>query len=358
MAQSADELLTAIKSYAKGMIKGNTVDTLGAPVDILNETIVKPGLNLIGAGKYASDAPVGGSKSLRKLFGQPVEDANIAETVGSMVSAAGALKAIIVPAFLTKSIKQVKKAEQALNEGTDAAQVEKYTGIFRLPEHIDDGVLRAVIDPSYVNLRPGVTNAAGTELASGVIFKLPEVLDFPQLYKAAPFTKEIMIGHNPGYDPGVASFNSGANYIALGPQRDQMEIIQSVLHETQHGVQNKYNMNTGSNPWLFMTDPDKFREAQKVTLASKEYAKFETLNDAYRNASAMYKKSAGEAEARAVETMQRGTMQSGRPALSYYGDDYEINRMIRGHEEARKVDNDPVIQQIIRDALASKKSNP
>jgi hypothetical protein len=280
------------------------------------------------------------------------------EFIGSLSNPGNILKAIVVPAFLTKSLKTVKKAEQALNSGTDAAQVEKYTGIFRLPDNIDDGVLRAVIDPSYVNLRPGVTNTAGTELASGVVFRLPEVLDFPQLYQSAPFTRNLMVGHNPAYDPGVASFNSASNYISLGPQRDQMEIIQSILHETQHGVQSKYNMNPGSNPWLFMSDPDQFRDAQKALLSSKQYKEFEVLSNAYGDANSMYKKSAGEAEARAVETMQRGTMQSGRPALSYYGDEYELNRMIRGHEEVRKVDNDPVIQQIIRDALASKKSNP
>ena len=34
---SGTDILGAIKSYAVGFTKGNTVDTLGAPVDIINE---------------------------------------------------------------------------------------------------------------------------------------------------------------------------------------------------------------------------------------------------------------------------------------------------------------------------------
>ena len=78
MATTSDELLQAIKSYATGMLKGNTADTLGAPVDIINEVIVRPIATALGKADKVSKEPVGGSKSIRKLLGMNTDDANIA----------------------------------------------------------------------------------------------------------------------------------------------------------------------------------------------------------------------------------------------------------------------------------------
>lgn len=97
MATTADELLNALRSYAKGAIKGNTVDTLGAPVDIINEAIIRP-----IAGARTSDRPIGGSKQLRELFGLAADDANVAETAGTLTSIGGASKAIVAAGMLRK----------------------------------------------------------------------------------------------------------------------------------------------------------------------------------------------------------------------------------------------------------------
>ena len=371
MATTSDELLQAIKSYATGMLKGNTADTLGAPVDIINEVIVRPIATALGKADKVSKEPVGGSKSIRKLLGMNTDDANIAETVGSMISAGGAAKAIILPAFLTKSIKQVKKAEKALNEGTDAAQVEKYTGIYKLPENVDDGVLRTVLDDSKArlitgpgglervgNAQLGTHNIGPTQqlrFQLGDIKKLPEVLDHPELYKAVPELREIMVGAAPNAPIGGAFYSDVDNYIGLGYQTSEKNAMAALLHETQHAVQNRYGMNTGGNPWQFMESPNEFAAAQKALSKKGKPIDVLRMDDSYREAVREYDKLAGEAEANAVERMYV----SGRkaPAITYYGDEYALNRMIASPVEGRKVDQDPVIKAIIESALKSSSSS-
>jgi len=363
---TTDELLQLVKSYAVGMLKGNTVDTLGAPVDIINEAIVRPALTAIGKGDKVSKEPVGGSKSLRRLLGLEVEDANPAETVASMISAGGAAKAIIAPAFLVKSLKQVKKAERALNEGTDAAQVEKYTGIFRLPENVNDGVLRAVIDDSKAKL---ITSPGKLERISGNMFgglstgpsqlirfqigdivKLPEVLDHPELYKAMPELADIKVGAAPQTPIGGAFYSDADKYIGLGFQVSEKNAMAALLHETQHAVQNKYGMNLGGNPWQFMERPNEFAAAKKILESNRQSSDRFLLQDVYSDAIKEYNKLAGEAEANAVERMLNNPTK-GASTLSYYGDEYAINRMIASSIEGRKVDQDPAIRAIIESAL-------
>jgi len=371
MATSSDELLQAIKSYATGMLKGNTADTLGAPVDIINEAIVRPIATALGKADKVSKEPVGGSKSIRKLFGMATDDANIAETVGSMISAGGVAKAIVLPAFVTKSIKQVKKAEKALNEGTDAAQVEKYTGIYKLPDNIDDGILRTVLDDSKARL---ITGPGGLErmgvapfevnigpsqflrFQTGDIKKLPDVLDHPELYRAVPELRETLIGAAPGANIGSAFYNSADNYIGLGYQRSEKDAMVALLHETQHAVQNKYGMNAGANPWQFMERPNDFAAAHKALFAEGKAIDRLRVDEAYKDAVSQYNKVAGEAEANAVERMYVAGDKRTAPALTYYGDEYALNRMISSPVEGRKVDQDPVIRAIIDSALKSSSS--
>ena len=386
---TTDELLQLVKSYAVGMLKGNTVDTLGAPVDIINEAIVRPALTAVGKGDKVSKEPVGGSKSLRRLLGLEVEDANPAETVASMISVGGAAKAIIAPAFLVKSLKQVKKAERALNEGTDAAQVEKYTGVFRLPEHIDDGVLRAVIDDSKANLRfsgsptdkgvlrrPGAVDSYGpsvnVHIGTSDILKLPEVLDHPELFAAIPELKKTRVINEFGGFRGAAYFPDD-DVIRIASDDSPERFIRTLLHEVQHAVQTKFNMIPGASPKQFLTDPQAFKEAKahidKVDDGLRKLFKKETdpelltkimqrqgvvaerqaqLRAASAKAEESYFRTAGEREASAVEAM-RATNNRTIPSLQYYGP--ELDRLIADPLTAPKTDSSSVVQMIIERAL-------
>lgn len=90
---TTEELLQAIKSFATGSIKGATTDTLGAPVDIVTELIRPLG--------YTEKNPTMGSRWLRQLTGQSVDDANLMETVGSLFTPGGAMHAALMAMKLT-----------------------------------------------------------------------------------------------------------------------------------------------------------------------------------------------------------------------------------------------------------------
>ena len=389
MATTSDDLLSVIKSYAVGMLKGNTVDTLGAPVDIINETIVRPALTAMGLGNRVSKEPIGGSKNFRRLLGLGVEDANPAETVASMISAGGAAKAIIAPAFLVKSLKNVKKATRALDEGTDAAQVEKYTGIFRLPENVDDGVLRAVIDDSAAKLRfsdspetagvlrrPSAITASGpavnVHIGTSDILKLTEVLDHPQLFSAIPDLKNTRVINEFGGFRGAAYFPED-DVIRIASDDSPEKFIKTLLHEVQHAVQTKFNMNPGGNPRQFLTDPQAFKEAKthidkvdsglmrlfnktddpelvaKIMERQEVVAeKQKALREVDSKALDAYFRIVGEREASAVEAMRdAGTRQL--PTTKYYGTD--LDRLIQEPTAAPKVDTSSAVQMIIDRAL-------
>lgn len=389
MATTSDELLQAIRSYATGILKGNTADTLGVPVDLINELIVRPIAKAVGRPDIVSDAPIGGSKSLRTLLRMNPEDANLAETAGSMISAGGAVKAIILPALVSKSIKDVKKAERALAEGTDAAQVEKYTGIFRLPENIDDGVLRTVLDDSKAKLRysdtpdvkgvqrrqSAVTSngpAVNVHISASDILKLPEVLDHPQLFAAIPELKKTRVINEFGGFRGAAYFPDD-DIIRIASDSSPENFIKTLLHEVQHAVQTKFNMNPGGSPRQFLTDSQAFKEAKahidkvdeelmklfrktedpelvaKIMQRQEEIGKKQkALREVDAKARDSYFRIAGEREASAVEAMRdAGPRQL--PTTKYYGT--ELDRLIQEPTTAPKVDNSSVVQMIIERAL-------
>lgn len=362
MADPAKEsnVLELIKSYARGVLKGNTADTLGAPVDLINELIVRPVATLVGMAERVSDKPVGGGKYFREKLGQTVEDANPAETVGSMISAGGAAKtAIILPAFLTKSIRDIKTAERALEKGISGDKVYETLGVFKLPENIDDGVMRSVLHPGLAEFNPRALNYEGTNIHS--IQTLGEVVDFPELYRLVPdLAESYKVIPRPGLPVNNAFHDPVNRVIGVGNASSKEDFMKTLLHEVQHGIQTKYNMNTGANPTMFYESVNKADQAQN-TLARKAMAgdtkareAFYKLEDAREAAVKNYKKVAGEAEARAVENMRADYGPITKP-LTYYGDAYDLNRMILSPSQVPKVDSDPEIRRIIDEALDSQK---
>ncbi len=170
------QLLEAMKSYAQGVLKGNTADTLGAPVDLINEAISPITKRL---GMY-SEEPIGGSKQFRKLLNQNVEDKNLAETTGSMLSIGGAAKAMIVGAARLGKVGKVELKElerfydQVPKEFVDDAKkasLYNETGVYK-----DKGANKAVISDKDSKIIP---NSMGSfEQPSS----LAGVLDHPELF--------------------------------------------------------------------------------------------------------------------------------------------------------------------------------
>lgn len=352
MADPAKEssVLELIKSYARGVLKGNTADTLGAPVDLINELIVRPVASILGAGDKVSDKPVGGGKYFREKFGQAVEDANPAETVGSMISAGGAAKtAIILPAFLTKSIKDIKTAERALEKGISGDKVYETLGVFKLPENIDDGVMRSVIDDRNMKVNVYGGNTLGS------------VMDHPELFKAVPDLKDVKVRFGDGRLKMNNAYHSAEeNLIVLGPQMDLIERDKSLLHEIQHAIQSRFSMNAGASPSNFFADPEKYAKAKTFAAESGASLEYDMLNSTQQRATEKYKTVAGEAESRAVEKMYREQAPKFSSPISYYGGAYDLDRMIVSPEYATKVDEEPgtkaLIARMLKQAEADKSS--
>lgn len=72
-----------------------------------------------------------------------------------------------------------------------------------------------------------------------VPYKLPEVLNHPDLFKAYPFLKDAIVQRiPPGSDPSLqASYDPFKNIVQLGLNKPPDRMLSSLLHELQHGVQ-------------------------------------------------------------------------------------------------------------------------
>lgn len=230
MATTGEELLNAIRSYATGAIKGNTVDTLGAPVDIINEAIIRP-----IAGSKTSSKPVGGSKYLRELFGVASEDANIAETAGSMLSAGGAAQAMIV---LAARLGKAQDTANTLRKGKiSEGTIFQATGTYK---EAGGKKAKAVIADDEAKLTDKFENAKDFE-----VMKLTEALTHPSLYSLYPELAKTTVSR-----AGVtgAAFIPRYNHIRIGAAEPGGSGRELLLHEVQHAVQKADKTQNGGDP--------------------------------------------------------------------------------------------------------------
>lgn len=335
-----------ILDFVRGVAKAITTDIPGFIGDVVD--------------KLAGDTSTLGEKDRSSQMFEAITGSkstgSTAEKLGGVMDPKSLLKAIIVPAFLTKSLKDVKTAQRALEAGIDPAKVEDATKIFRLPENVDDGVLRAVIHPGLAEFNPRRLNFQQDNVAAPM--QLEDVLNFPELYNLVPDLRSYRVIPEPGLKMNQAYHSTRDRAIGLGNASSKEDLMKSLLHEVQHGIQSRFNMNEGANPGMFYENVRAADQAQNILakeanagskVAFQEYQILERVNDL---AIKQYKRVAGEAEARAVEKMRSTSARITRP-LTYYGDEYDLNRMIRSPQEVPKVDSDPVIKQIIQDALTS-----
>jgi hypothetical protein len=307
-----------------------------------------------------------------------------------MVSAGGAAKtAIVLPAFLMKSIKEIKRAEKYIEAGADMKKVEQELGMFKLPTSIDDGVMRMVLDDSKASLRfqateglPGlrrVQNIADPEgpnmlinLPMNDIQKLPQILNHPELFTAVPDLKNVRVVSGFGQFRG-ASYIPGEDVIRMGADNSPESYIKTLLHEVQHAIQHRFNMNTGGSPSGFLSDPKALKEA-KTHFASQQKS-FNKLKEKYNDselkeiikerqrtigaaqqklfdvedkAYGAYTRIPGEREATAVELMRAEGIKT-KPTIDYYGQD--VYKLTEFPSEGVKYDERPEIKEIIDRAL-------
>lgn len=261
MSTTGEELLNAIRSYATGVLKGNTVDTLGAPVDIINEAIIRP-----IAGSRTSDKPVGGSKYLRELFGVQTTDANIAETAGSFLSAGGLAQAMIVAAARLGKVSDTAKTlrKGGISEGTIFQATGTYT-------EKGGKKAKAVLADDAAEITDKFKEAKDFE-----VMKLTEALTHPILYNIYPELAKTTVSK-----AGIegAAFVPRYNHIRMGAYTGR----DALLHEVQHAVQKADKTQGGGSADDIAFD----------------------LAIPYEQASKLYTKLPGEQEARFTESTSR-----------------------------------------------------
>lgn len=384
--------MDAIQQLLSGLQKIPTA-IAGGPVDLSNLVLgVLSGKGLSGL----SEKPVGGSAWLNEKFGIQGEGliSDAVEMVGSSINPAGLAKslAILVPAIVTKDANTILKAQRALKKGADPAEVFADTGIYKNPASKD---LMSVISDANSRLRtenPNITQSpistdgptARLSLARGATSKLSDLLDHPELFDRVPDLDNIEVRNMFGGFRS-AEYNSSEKLIRMGATNTPKEFQSILLHETQHGVQDLFDLPYGGNTGMFYANKPAFDEAASTildlrndlhkhvregTISAKDAVpKGESLNDwinllnrARRSASKNYLSLAGEAEARLVQNMFETSADPVfakmfppnmmEAELGRFG--ITPDKLLNPAGPLPKVDQDPVIQAIIRHIAESK----
>lgn len=320
----ANAFAESVLSAIRGSVKAVTTDLPGFVMDI--------------ADKIAGDAKTFGEfDRSEKMFSAATgtqKKSDQAEMVGSFVNPITAVKAMILPAFLTRDLATVKKARQTLKPGETSAE-----GIFRLTENVDDGILRTVIDPKQAKFRFSPLAEAR---------QLDEILDFPALFKIVPALRNVKVETIP---QSGAYYDHSNRFIGLGDDLGSASREQVLLHEVQHSVQNLLGMNPGASVDEFISSSSRASDVQKMineayteaTIAGKYDLSAELipydkmLRKMKQQAHTKYLLTAGEAEATAVERMFNSITTNLDTPLEYYGNP---RLLIRGATKDNLVDKD------------------
>lgn len=260
------KLQTGAKDFFLGMAKGLTTDLPGFLMDV--------------ADKLAGDTKtLGENDRSAQLFEMMTGIKTVSgsggadELVGGLVNPVNAVKAIIVPAALGKSLKAIA-LEKA---GASIDQIYESTGIYRDPitkslkEVIPDtktsfkeGALKP-LEHGYSSISESNNPSRVTSLANDIFTEktLKDVLDHPALLdtnimevgetKVAP----LIVGN------ALGSYNPDKDIIRLAGNKDPRELLSTLLHETQHSIQNRSGFVPGGNPEMFFDYPETFSSAVK-----------------------------------------------------------------------------------------------
>lgn len=283
MALDIEELSSNVAEMIRGVVKGNTADLLGMPVDMTTslinaatQHIVNPKLALAGIGTLPKiEDPVGGSASIRQLAGmKSFAESSRGEELGTLIGVGGLSKAMFLPAAVFAG--KMDKVGQLEKLGQTGGQIYAQTGVFKGPA----GEYKAVLNSQNAKIRPdqvisyeGITASGKKIYAPGIesstAVPLTHLLDFPELYQLMPSLKNVTVsGAKEGLNKmGEASYYRGIDHIDLAPAANLTELTSNLIHETQHAIQNTAGWVGGSNVRQFYTNKTEFDIAAKVQRA-------------------------------------------------------------------------------------------
>lgn len=194
-----------------------------------------------------------------------------------------------------------------------------------------DGRWRYEIDDSKSKFnKDWAANPTEAQKRAGVkSVPLPEVLDHPELYKAYPQLKDVTVNYEHAYPGTGAEWDSGLKIITMGKGSHGNQGV--LMHEVQHAIQDIEGFAKGGNPMQapkeyklkYTNDFDalrpemeeyvsKFKDPNhkwtpaelirhdELTRIAEHYIKY--TEGAYVEAYDIYKRLAGETEARNVDT--------------------------------------------------------
>lgn len=333
-----DQILNGIKA-----LPGNAI---GAPVDLANTLLnvgkaaygyagSKSGLLAPGDMPDIDTNPIGGSRSINKAFGisdstGPVDD--LTQFIGGFATPgnmAGIAKAVVLPALLLHDTQTVGAASKLIRAGRED-QVYAKTGIFKGTE--DTFTVKAVLPDTGVSLKSvgGVLrNAAGNLEVSPLARNLGDVIDHPELFKAMPELAEIPVisaaekGRGGSYTPATDKNPKGL--MKLGEYPDEQSMLSTLLHETQHGIQDRSGFTFGGSSNHFLRDPFSIQSAASsirgILDTSKDYNQIEkatqdknVIQGVYKKAYDSYLNIGGELEAQTVQAQFASKNYSQSPA--------------------------------------------
>ena len=355
MADTSTDDGTSILGQILSGVEKLPQNLVGGPVDVAN-------VILNAAGVKTNDTPIGGSKWLGQLAATAsqklglgdasnlTKDTGIADTATQMIGGLASpgstalaavklgtiAKAMVVPAIAIKSADEVQTAARFLNKGADAQAVYRNSGIFQGLE--EQPTYKAVIPDTGASLNtstgsllrdsgpnpyytgPAKLMSDSVQINPNFSGKLPDILDHPDLYNAIPQLKDVNVKHDPNLATGNAYYIPGNNTISVGThfgsagetnidgtlkagdRTGTTAFLSSVLHETQHAVQNIYGFAQGGNPGMFLRGSrDELPFAAQKAKDAGDLPAAKILQDTYNKAVDKYQNIAGELEAKATE---------------------------------------------------------
>jgi hypothetical protein len=204
-------------------------------------------------------------------------------------------------------------ADAISQTGAPLDQVRQETGYFQGPDRhirteLDDSQAKLKM-PDRVAQSPLMELLHGPKWDTKSIGTLSDVLDHPELYKAYPWLRETPLTVRDDLPAGVRAgtdLNSGHLIVSGSRFADgQGPLLESLLHEVQHAIQNREGWAQGSSPEI--EQHEAFRQwlarSKMPDVKPEMYQKPSTAELLGR-----YQRSFGEIEAR--DTGQRRTMDS------------------------------------------------
>lgn len=238
---------------------------------------------------------------------------------GELGAVASAVKPAMFLGVMAKNADKAKlaRAVELETAGKSPAIVRGETGWFRGA----DGDWRFEIDDSTSKLK-----AAPDQLTAGSERTLGDVLDHPELYENYPQLASVPVGFNERLGGSYSARTSpdDTGYFTVGnaadisnPKRRNDQVWSVTSHEVQHAVQDLENFATGGSPHFLKPGTPGwglYREIQKnlrTPLSLEEYAVkagFDSVDDArasYPGYLKMVKKAPAEYDRMAQETAAR-----------------------------------------------------